>query len=322
MRSIILIIMAAVFIVSCSPKIVRHEITGYAQGTTYKIIYYSGVESVKKDGIDSLFNAFNLSCSLYDENSLLSRINRGETDSVDIHIIKCEAIAREIYEISEGAYDITSHPLSRAYGFLKEKRDKNLNLDSILQYVGHDKIAIKDGKLIRKNKGVTLNLNSVAQGYSVDLVAEYMKKRGVNNFLIELGGEIYCSGTKENGELWRVGIDKPTDGNIKPGEDLALVITLTNKGINTSGNYRNFYEDGGKRYNHIIDSRTGLSSVNDMVSATVVAESAALSDVLATMLMLLGSEKSKEFLSSRKDIEGYIIYMNNDKIETFSTLKL
>ncbi len=315
------IIIGVFFTFSCAKEIKRHEIHGYAQGTTYKVVYYNTNNIVAQQDIDSIFTEFNSSCSLYDKNSLISRINRGETDSVDNHIIACEKIARELYTISDGAFDITSYPLTRAYGFLSEERAENINLDSLMQYVGHSKIRIENGRLIRDIEGVSINLNSIAQGYSVDLVAKYLKKRGLNDFLIELGGEIYCSGYKPNNEKWRLGIDRPVDGNITPGEEIALVITVTDKGVNTSGNYRNFYEKGDKRYNHIIDSKSGESSINDMLSATVIAESAALSDGIATMLMILGSEKSIEFLEKRDDIEGYIIYQKENTMKTYTTIK-
>ncbi len=307
--------------VSCSGEIRRYQIDGYAQGTTYKVIYYATKEVVSKGEIDSIFAEFNSSCSLYDTNSLISKINRGETDSVDIHIAKCEEVARQLYEASDGAFDITVYPLSRAYGFLKDKKKDSINLDSIMPLIGHDKIRIEDGRIVRAVEGVNINLNSLAQGYSVDLVSNFLIKKSLSSFLVELGGEIYCRGKKPDGELWRVGVDSPNDGNIAPGEDLALIVTLTDKAINTSGNYRNFYKEGDTRFNHIIDPRTGKSSVNDMLSATVVAKSGMLSDGIATMLMVLGSDKSIEFLSKRDDIEGYIIYQKNGEIKNFSTLK-
>ncbi len=315
------LVISILMIVLCGCAPVRYEIAGAAQGTTYSIIYYANDSVVSGREIDSLFGEFNSSCSLYDDNSLISKLNRNESDSVDVHITKCESLARWLNEVSDGAFDITTYPLSKAYGFLRDEPNATIDIDSLLEIVGHNKIKIIDGKLVKSDPRIAINLNSVAQGYSVDLVADFIRSKGVDNFLVELGGELYCSGTKPKGELWRVGVDKPIDGNVIAGESLATVITVTNRGINTSGNYRNFYTKGDKRINHIIDPRTGESSVNDMLSATVVAQSAALSDGIATMLMLLGSDKSKEFLLSRDDIEGYIIYSKADSLETFSTLK-
>lgn len=298
----------------------RFEMTGFAQGTTYKVIYYDLQETFQKSEIDSLLRAFDKSCSLYDTTSLLSRLNRNETDSVDRYITDCERIARELYEISEGAYDITCAPLIRAYGFLRENKADSIQLDSILPLVGHNKIRIENGKLIKADPRIMIDLNSIAQGYSVDLVSQYMSAKGCENFLVEIGGEIYCRGQKSDTAMWKIGIDKPIDGNMTAGSDLQTTIKLKNKGLNTSGNYRKFYEEGGKRVNHIIDPRTGNSGSNDMLSATVIAPTTALADALATMMMVIGSDKCIEFLQGKKEIEAYLIYHKNDSIKTYSTL--
>lgn len=316
-----ILVMSLIF--SCGgelqPK--RYEIEGFAQGTTYKIVYYDTKESIRKAEIDSLLLIFDNSCSSYNTTSLISRLNRGETDTVDTYITDCERMAREIYEISEGAYDITCQPLINAYGFLRENKADTVNLDSILPLVGHDKLKIENGRLIKTDPRVAIDLNSIAQGYSVDLVSEYIAEKGLRNFLVEIGGEIYASGQKSDTAMWKVGVDKPIDGNMTAGNDLQMVLTLRDKGLNTSGNYRKFYESKGERINHIIDPRTGNSHSNDMLSATVIAPTTALADGLATMMMVIGSDRCKEFLMSRKDIEGYIIYHKGDTIQTFSTLK-
>lgn len=317
-----LLILSLIAILSCDRAQQRYEILGFAQGSTYKVIYINDSQSVNQSEIDNLLNEFNKSCSVFDSTSLISRLNRGETDSVDRYISDCEKIAREIYELSEGAYDITSEPLSRAYGFLRAQKTDTVNLDSLLLIVGHDKIRIENGKMIKSDPRVSINLNSIAQGYSVDLVSDYLRNKGLVNYLVEIGGEIYCSGMKSDTSQWKVGVDKPIDGNMTAGSDLQIIIPLKDKGLNTSGNYRKFFMEGGKRVNHIVDPRTGNSTASDMLSATVIANSAVWSDGFATMMMVIGSEKCKEFLTNRKDIQGYIIYHEGDSIRTFSTLDL
>lgn len=313
----------AFLLLSCGAEkgLQRFEITGFAQGTTYKVIYYELHEMVQKSEIDSLLRLFDKSCSLYDTTSLLSRLNRNETDSVDRYIADCERIARELYETSEGAYDITCAPLVRAYGFLRENKADHINLDSILPLVGHSKLKIENGRLVKTDPRISMDLNSIAQGYSVDLVSDYIRAKGCENFLVEIGGEVYCRGQKSDTAMWKIGIDKPIDGNMTAGSNLETTIRLKNKGLNTSGNYRKFYEEGGKRVNHIIDPRTGDSGSNDMLSATVIAPTTALADALATMMMVIGSEQSIEYLKKNRDeIEGYLIYHKNDSIKTYSTL--
>lgn len=309
-------------IFSCSSVNKRYEISGFAQGTTYKVIYYDTKERVTKFDVDEILNDFNKSCSLFDTTSLITKLNKGLTDSVDIHIIECEKLARHIYELSEGAYDITSHPLSEAYGFLKKEAIESINIDSILKFVGHDKLRIIDGKMIKDDGRIAINLNSIAQGYSVDLVSKYIMSNGINNYLVEIGGEVYCSGIKGDGSLWKVGIDKPIDGNVISGENLQIVVSLSNKGLNTSGNYRNFYiRKDGKRVNHILDPRSGESKSSDVLSATIIADNTAIADGYSTMMIVLGAEKSIEFLNHNSEIEGYIIYKENDIVKTYSTLK-
>lgn len=301
----------------------RIELAGFTQGTTYKIVYYSDSIFIEQETIDLILADFSKSCSVYDTASLISRINRNETDRVDRYITDCEKIARELYIASKGAYDITSYPLSKAYGFLRENKEKEINLDSILNLIGHSKINIKDGRIIKGDPRITIDLNSIAQGYSVDLVADYIKNLGITNFLVEIGGEVYCSGTKPDSARWQIGIDRPVDGNMVEGEDLQAIISVKDLGVNTSGNYRKFYvDDKGKRVNHIIDPRTGESSVSDMLSATVMTQSTALADALATMLMVVGSTEAKNYLLENRDrVEGYIIYHENDSILTYSTFK-
>lgn len=320
MRKIILVT-ALIWIFGCNREVKRYTIEGFAQGSTYKVVYYDTKESIKKWNIDEMLKEFDKSCSLFDSTSLISRLNRGDVDTVDTYIIDCERIARVLYEISEGAYDITSQPLSLAYGFLREAKSESVNLDSIMPLIGHNKIKIENNKLIKADPRMAINLNSIAQGYSVDLVSQYIASKGIENYLVEIGGEIYCSGLKAGGAKWVIGIDKPIDGNMTPGNNLETKIELSNKGLNTSGNYRKFYEKDGKRFNHILDPRTGESDSTDMLSATVIAHSAALSDGLATMMIVIGSKKCKELLLSRSDISGYIVYHENDSIKTFSTIK-
>lgn len=321
MRHIIfLVTLIFVGCINSSPK--RYEIAGFAQGTTYKIVYYDNRESISKIEIDSLLSAFEKSCSIFDSTSLISRINRNETDTVDTYISDCEKVARHIYKVSNGAYDITSEPLSEAYGFLRQNAIDSVNVDSILQFVGHDKMKIENGRIIKNDNRLAINLNSIAQGYSVDLVAKYIANKGVVNYLVEIGGEVYCKGVRGDKSLWKVGIDKPIDGNMEAGKELQLVVELTDRGLNTSGNYRKFYKNNnGERINHILDPRTGLSTNNDMLSATIIADNTTIADGYATMLIVLGSEKSIIFLNNNKDIEGYIIYHQNDSIKTYSTIK-
>lgn len=294
---------------ACREKERRYEMDGFAQGTTYHIVYRSGAEEpVAQRSIDSVLAEFDNSCSIYNPASLLSRINRNETDSVDRYIAGCIAVAQRINRESGELYDITVKPLVSAYGFGAEGARERVNVDSLLQFVGMDKIAVSDGRLVKGDPRVEIDLNSIAQGYAVDLLAGYIRSRGVTDFLVELGGEIYASGTN-GGRAWRIGIDRPVDGNFTPGADLQVILEVGDRGLNTSGNYRKFHTDAsGRRINHTLNPMTGESVQNSLLSATVIAPDATLADGYATMLMAIGLEAGQAFLAQRDDLEGYLIY--------------
>lgn len=297
---------------------------GFAQGTTYHIAYYtSGAVAVSQQEIDSVLSAFDKSCSVYDTTSLIVAINENRTDSLDANILGCLEIARKMHAISDGLYDITVLPLTKAYGFARKQDQSvdNINLDSILQFVGMEKFSVENGRIIKHHPNLSFDLNSVAQGYSVDLVSDYLKQKGITDFIVEIGGEIYCSGDNK-GQLWGVGIDRPTDNNLVPGEDIQAILRVKDRGLTTSGNYRKFYEKGGKRINHTINPKTGESISNEMLSVTVVAENAAIADGYTTTFMTMGKEKTIAYLAQHPELEALIVYHEGDTIKTFVTENL
>ena len=231
------------------------------------------------------------SMSIFDDESLLSRINRGETDEVDEHIARNIEIAGRFTELSDGAYDVTVKPLTEAWGFAAEQRmGEEPNIDSLLQFVGFEKIGVEDGRLIRDDERVQLDFNSIAKGYTVDLVAEELEKMGADDYLVNIGGEIRCKGENPKGERWSIAIETPYDGNFEM-DSYQKIVHLTDCGLATSGNYRRFYyTDDGRKVAHTIDPRTGRSVISDLLSVTVVAPTCAEADAAATMFMAMGSE--------------------------------
>lgn len=286
-------------------------IDGFAQGTTYHIVI-DGCENATdiKVGMDSLLDNISRSMSLYDKASLINAINSNQTDSVDRYISECVAAAHKISVESSGNYDITIKPLVAARGFLADSAQMDINIDSLLQYVGYQKISIENGRIIKANPNMQIDLNSIAQGFSADILAEYLEFLGHNNFLVEIGGEIMVKGQKSDGSNWRVGIDRPTEGNVLPGAELQVKLALpSGVGLATSGNYRKFYYDNnGNKVVHTISPLTGQSVISDLLSATVVAENATLADAYGTMLMVLGLEQSKVFLDEHPEIDAYLVY--------------
>ncbi|MFI3321960.1 MAG: FAD:protein FMN transferase [Rikenellaceae bacterium] len=310
-------------VIGCSEseELKKYTISGFAQGTTYSIVYLDTKESVKKSFISKNLSDFDRSCSLYNPASLINKINSGETDSLDANIENCIQIAEIISKESDGLYDITVKPLVEAYGFAAKEGLESINIDSLMQYVGYQKLSVDSGRLIRE-KGVEIDLNSIAQGYSVDFIAAKFDSLAIENYLIEIGGEIFCRGKNARGENWNIGIDKPIDGNFSPGENLQTIIALeSGRGLATSGNYRKFHIDkDGNRVNHTVNPLTGESSTTQVLSATIIASSAALADGYATAIMAMGVEKGIEFLQSNPQLQAYIVYSEGDENLVFEQL--
>jgi thiamine biosynthesis lipoprotein len=225
-----------------------------------------------------------------------------------------------ISEISGGAFDITVGPLVRAWGFGAD-RQRNFDeqkLDSLLNLVGMDKVKLVDGKIVKSNPNIIIDFNAISKGFSVDVVARYLNELGIKNYLIEIGGELRTQGTR-NGNLWKVGIDKPEDTNFIKGQaGLQAVVSITNKSMATSGNYRRFYIEDGVKYSHTIDPKTGYPIKNRLLSVTVLANECAIADGIATVCMVLGHEKAIEFINSHPEYSAFMIYSgDNGEFETW-----
>ena len=255
------------------------------------------------------------SMSIFDENSLLNRINRNLTDSVDRHIAFNLELAGRINAVSDGAYDVTVKPLVEAYGFAAKDRTKNPDIDSIMEFVGFDKLRVENGRLIKSDPRVQIDFNSIAKGYVVDMAAAALEEMGIENYIVDIGGEVRCRGQRAKGGPWRVGVETPFDGNQIPGAYVQQVISLTDCAFATSGNYRRYYiDEQGRKVAHTIDPRSGRSAVSDLLSATVIAPTCAEADAFGTMFMALGKDeaiaKARELES--KGISVYFITSNAD----------
>ncbi len=301
-------------LVACKPVIHEYKkISGYTQGTTYHITYENSVNKDLSTTIDSILKEIDLSLSEYIPNSIISRINRNDT-STEISpmfraVIEKSAI---VNQASAGAFDITVGPLVDAWGFGPKghKFARKSQIDSLLGFIGMDKIEIKGSKLIKKFPQVDIDVNAIAQGYSVDVVSNFLELKGIENYIVEIGGEVRAKGINSKGETWKVGIDKPIDGNSNPGEQIQAAILLKDKSVSTSGNYRKFYIENGVKYAHHIDPHTGYPTQNCLLSASLFADECAMADANATACLVLGLEKSKEYLSKHKELDALLIYSN------------
>jgi FAD:protein FMN transferase len=310
-RFLIILFCLLPIVSSCKTKHEFESFNGFAQGTTYSIVFESSKKIVSdslKPKVEKILHDFDMSLSLYIDSSILSRINRNEDVKVDSFFDEVFKKSAVISEMTGGAFDVTVGPLVRAWGFGPDDR-KNFSeqkRDSLLRLVGMEKVSITNGKVIKNDPGINLDFNAIAQGYSVDVVSSYFNDIGINNYLIEIGGEVRAKGTK-NGNLWRIGIDKPEDNNIIPGQSLQAIIKITDKSLATSGNYRKFYVEDGIKYSHTIDPKTGYPARNRLLSATIIADDCATADGIATACMVMGHEKSIEFINHNPQFSAYFV---------------
>ena len=316
MKKLLIILFTGLFICSCNqkPKTTYISFGGFTQGTTYTITYESINSIDYQDEIDYLLAEFDTSLSTYNSSSLITKINNNESNKTDYYLNVVLQKAEEVYKSTNGAFDITVAPLVNAWGFgFKNKEEMtNAKVDSILDFIGFDKISIRDSLIIKQDPRVMLDMNAIAQGYSVDVVADFLEKKGIINYLVEIGGEVKTKGVNKKGKAWKIGIDKPFDNNFVPGENLQAIIKLTNKSLATSGNYRKFYELDGVKYSHTIDPKSGYSVNHSLLSATVIANDCITADAYATAFMVMGLEKSYELVMKLPDLEAYFIFSDEN----------
>ena len=288
---------------SCSKPATKIHFEGEAQGTYYSITYFDQQNRNFQQSIDSLLDAFNLSVSLWDDNSIISRINRNEinvsTDTVFRDIFR---ISNQISECSNGAFDVTVGKLVAAWGFHKKqgKVPDSTLISELQRHIGYKTIQLKSDKLIKLDTATGIDFNAIAQGYSVDLVGGFLAAKGIEDFLIDIGGEVLGDGKKSDGTAWKVGIEKPTE-NANSDRELEATLPLSDAAIATSGNYRKYYEVNGIRYSHTIDPATGYPVRHNLLSATVLAKTAAIADAWATAFMVMGHEKALQLIKQHPE---------------------
>ncbi|WP_047445201.1 FAD:protein FMN transferase [Alistipes sp. ZOR0009] len=314
MKKLLVVLAAcAVLFSSCNSREKEYvKISGFAQGTTYSMSYRDAQKRNLQPQVDSILKNFDQSLSIYCKTSIITRINNNDTTvRTDAYFDECYKLSEEVYQATNGAFDITVGPLVQAWGFGLKKRDKitKERIDSILPLVGMGKVKLVDGKLIKSNPSMFVDVNAIAQGYSVDVIARYFESKGINEYLVEIGGETLCKGLNSKGKAWVIGIDKPFDNNVTPGQDLQAKVALpSGKALATSGSYRKFFEENGVKYSHELDPKTGYPAHNTLLSISVVANNCALADGYATAFMVMGVDKAKEFLAKRSDMDAFMVY--------------
>jgi thiamine biosynthesis lipoprotein len=325
MKFLFLVLGSILFFTGCnSNKKSLIKIEGNAQGTTYHISYLSDDVINHKTAIDSLLKEIDLSMSTWLPGSIISRINNNDNSVVvDQYFIDVFNKSLEVSGKTDGLFDVTVGSLvnSWGFGFTKKTTQDSIKIDNLLHFVGYKMLKLEGNKIIKAKPGIKIDFNAIAQGYTVDVLANYLESKGINNYLVELGGELKAKGKKEN-EDWKVGIDKPDE---KASErKLEAVINLKNKALATSGNYRKFYEEGGQKFSHIINPKTGYPAQQNLLSVTVIANDCITADAYATAFMVMGLKKSIRFLEDNKDLklEVYFIYDENGNWKTYASESL
>ena len=308
-------------------KPVIANFAGLAQGSTYSIVYdnkknIDPAELRKK--VEKTLADFDLSLSLYKDSSIISKINRNEDVVPDSFFTEVFRKSVLVSDMTDGAFDITVGPLVKAWGFGPDahKSFTESKRDSLLKLVGMSKVSLINGRLVKTDPRVCLDVNAIAQGYSVDVICRLFDNLGIKNYLVEIGGEVRAKG-KKAGNLWRVGIDKPVDNNMTPGKTLQAIIRITDKAIATSGNYRKFYVEDGIKYSHHVDPRTGYTTKNTLLSISIIADECAMADGVATGCLVMGKEKAMEFLDVHPEFEAFMVYSDDDgNYKTWTSDKL
>lgn len=286
-------------------------------GSVFHTIYhikYEGSE-ILTEKIDAEFQKFNLSLNPFNPNSIISKVNRNEAVEADDWFIEVFNKAKEVSDHSEGIFDITCAPLVNLWGFGFSKMDSVTPqmIDSIKQFVGYQKVRLDGRKVVKDDSRILLNCSAIAKGYASDIIARLLEREGIENYMVEIGGEVTMKGVNQNEKCWRIGINKPEDDSTGVKNDIEEVVQLCKKGgVATSGNYRNYYVKDGKKYAHTIDPRTGYPSEQSILSATIVAEDCITADAYATAFMAMGLEKAREAAKNIPGIEYYVIYSDEN----------
>jgi len=312
---------------SCSSSEVKTILVqniGETQGTFYHIQYMSKGGANYKSQIDSLLSEVDSSLSTYAEFSVISQLNKGKKLKVDKMFSDVFYAAQKVYLETNGEFDCSIAPLTNYWGFGPESdlfEVDSLEVSKILKLVDYSRINIINDSLLLP-KGMQLDYNSIAQGYSVDVVSNFLFEKGIQNYLVEIGGELKAKGVNPDDKFWTVGIDKPQE-EMDVSDRFQFIISLENTSLATSGNYRKYKEINGVKYSHTISTRTGYFAENRMLSATVIHPSCMLSDAYATAFMCMGIRKSKEFAKNNPDLKLYFVYSDKDgNWKTFSTKNL
>lgn len=310
---LLFLVIGTVIIIKQQKNINYQHDEGFIFGTIYHITYHSDT-NLKKE-IEAELKKVDQSLSPFNKTSVISKVNRNENPVVDPMFKEVFLLAENISNETHGAFDITVAPLVNewGFGFKKGVEPTRQVIDSLKYIVGYQKVKLTPKNYVQKqDPRIMLDCSAIAKGYGCDVVARLLRKNGINDYMIEIGGEIVTRGFNQKQEPWRIGVNKPTDDSLNTSQELQTVLNVTDIAMATSGNYRNFYYKNGKKYAHTIDPKTGYPVQHTLLSATVLAKDCATADAYATSFMVMGLEKAKEILNRHSELMAYLIYTNDD----------
>ncbi len=318
-----LLIVGSVLIIRQQRNAPYQKVSDFIFGTTYHVVYQC--DSDLSQGIKAELEKVDRSLSPFNKTSVITAVNNNQDVVLDKMFLEVYQKAMEISGETDGAFDITVAPLVNAwgFGFKNGAMPTRAQVDSLKAFVGYQKLSLADGKVTKRDPRMMLDCSAIAKGYGTDVVARFLRSRGVTNFMVEIGGEIVTSGINQSRVPWRVGVVKPTDDSLNVGHELQTTLNVTDIAMATSGNYRNFYYKGGKKYAHTVDPKTGYPVQHSILSATVLAKSCMIADAYATSFMVMGMDRARKLLERHPELQAYFIYdAGNGKTDVWFTPSL
>lgn len=302
------LIVGTILIIQHQGKIPYQKTSDFIFGTTYNVIYQC--DSDLSRSIKAELMKVDHSLSPFNKESIISAVNNNQDVVLDEMFLEVYQKSMDISRETNGAFDITVAPLVNAWGFgFKNGTPPNRQqVDSLLQIIGYQKLSLEKGKVVKQDPRMMLDCSAVAKGYGTDVVARLLRNRGVQNFMVEIGGEIVTSGVNARRVPWKIGVNKPDDDSLSVNRELQTILNVTDKAMATSGNYRRFYYKGGKKFAHTIDPKTGYPVQHSILSATVLANDCATADAYATAFMVMGMEGVQQVLERHPELMAYLIY--------------
>lgn len=321
---LVLLIVGTVIIVRQQNNTPYQHDAGFVFGTEYHFTYQCS-NNLKGD-IEKELQKVDFSLSPFNKQSTITKVNNNEAVKLDKMFTDVFTMAMKISDNTDGAFDITVAPLVNVwgFGFKQGTQPTTAVIDSLKQIIGYKKVKLEDGKIVKADKRIMLDCSSIAKGYGCDVVAKFLEHKGIENYMVEIGGEIVTKGINGKRLPWRIGVTKPTDDSLNVSNEYQTVLNVTNKAMATSGNYRNFYYKDGKKYAHTIDPHTGYPVQHNILSATVLANDCATADAYATAFMVMGLDKATKLLEKHPELMAYLIYSDhngNNKVWFSPTLK-